>query len=228
MKKSTASDRARISSQPHEIAYAGKKVPGGAAAIRSAKKSLGRVTSRKKILAKARSLKKPAKLSSVRDLLIEELKDLYSAEKQLLRALPKMARAAHAVELKAAFTNHLSETHDHVARLETAMDQLAASPRGKHCAAMEGLIKEGAEMIEEDALPHIKDLGLIAAAQKVEHYEIAGYGCARTLADLIGEKKVAALLQATLDQEGQADKLLTQIAQEIQLVPIEPATVPTL
>jgi ferritin-like metal-binding protein YciE len=221
-KSSASSDRARISLQKHEIEYAGRQVAGGAKAVRRAKKALGHVTSRPKVMAKARELgsKKARKLTTPRDLLIAELKDLYSAETQLVKALPKMAKAATAPALQAAFKNHLDETHDHVARLEGIMEQLGESPRGKHCVAMEGLVKEGAEMIGENASPAMKDLGLIMAAQKVEHYEIAGYGCARTLADLIREEKIVKLLQATLDEEGKADKLLTQIAQELSLEPI--------
>lgn len=156
-----------------------------------------------------------AKISSPRDLLIEELKDLYSAETQLVRALPKMAKKAETPELKQAFENHLSETMRHAERLEGIMKQLDESPRGKKCLAMEGLIAEGQETMKEDAEPAMLDLALIAAAQKVEHYEIAGYGTARTLAELAGEDEVAETLQETLDEEGKTDKLLTSIASEI-------------
>ena len=153
-----------------------------------------------------------SKLNSPRDLLIEELKDLYSAETQLIKALPKMAKAADSEELKNAFQTHLEQTRTHATRLEEIMKNLDESPKGKKCMAMEGLIKEGAEMMEEDAAPAIMDLGLITAAQKVEHYEIAGYGCARTLAEISGEDDVAQTLQETLDEEGETDKLLTEIA----------------
>lgn len=156
-------------------------------------------------------------LISTRELLVQELKDLFSAENQLVKALPKMAKAATDEDLKAAFTKHLAETKEHVARLEKIMKDLGESPRGKKCMAMEGLIEEGKEAIQEDALPFIKDLGLITAAQKVEHYEIAGYGCARTLAELSGESKVAKLLQKTLDEEGRTDHLLTEIALAIDV-----------
>lgn len=158
-----------------------------------------------------------SKLSSPRDLLVHELKDLYSAENQLIKALPKMAKAATSEELKNAFEQHLKETQGHAERLEHIMSQLDETPRGKKCKAMEGLVEEGKEVIEEDADPAIKDLALITAAQKVEHYEIAGYGSARTLAELIGETKIATILQETLDEEGNTDKLLTEIAQGISL-----------
>lgn len=153
-----------------------------------------------------------SKLSSPRDLLIVELKDLYSAEMQLIKALPKMAKAAESEQLKSAFEKHLEQTKTHAERLEEVMSQLDESPKGKKCKAMEGLIEEGKETMEEDAEPVILDLALITAAQKVEHYEIAGYGCARTLAELAGEKDVASVLQETLDEEGETDKLLTEIA----------------
>jgi ferritin-like metal-binding protein YciE len=156
-------------------------------------------------------------LSTPRDLLIDELKDLYSAENQLIKALPKMAKAASTEELQQAFLTHLEETRVHAERLEEIMSELDESPRGKKCVAMEGLIEEGKEMLEEDATPGILDLALIGAAQKVEHYEISGYGTARTLAQLAGEPKVAKLLQKTLDEEGKTDKLLTAIAGKVSL-----------
>jgi len=153
-----------------------------------------------------------ATLSSPRDLLVEELKDLYSAETQLIKALPRMAKAASSDELKNAFQTHLEQTKGHAERLEKIMKQLDESPKGKTCKAMKGLIEEGKEAMEEDAVDVIMDLALITAAQKVEHYEIAGYGCARTLAELSGEQKIAAILQETLDEEGETDKLLTEVA----------------
>jgi ferritin-like metal-binding protein YciE len=153
-----------------------------------------------------------ATLSSPRELLVEELKDLYSAENQLIKALPRMAKAATSDELKNAFQTHLEQTKEHAVRLEKVMKQLGESPKGKTCKAMKGLIEEGKEAMEEDAEDVIMDLALITAAQKVEHYEIAGYGCARTLAELSGEKKIAATLQETLDEEGETDKLLTEVA----------------
>lgn len=158
-----------------------------------------------------------SKLTSPRDLLIEELKDLYSAESQLIKALPKMAKAADNEELKSAFEEHLEQTKTHAERLEQVMEDLDESPKGKKCKAMEGLIEEGKDAIEEDAAPVILDLALITAAQKVEHYEIAGYGCARTLAELAGEKDVASVLQETLDEEGETDKRLTAIAMNLNV-----------
>jgi ferritin-like metal-binding protein YciE len=160
-----------------------------------------------------------SKVTSPRDLLVEELKDLYSAENQLVKALPRMAKAAESEELKNAFRTHLEETKRHAQRLEKIMKQLDESPRGKKCLAMEGLIEEGKEKMEEDAETPMMDLGLIGAAQKVEHYEIAGYGTARTLAQLAGEEEVAATLQQTLDEEGKTDKLLTEIAMQLSREP---------
>jgi ferritin-like metal-binding protein YciE len=160
-----------------------------------------------------------SKIASPKDLLVEELKDLYSAEVQLTKALPKMARSADNDRLKEAFETHLEETKGHVRRLEKVMSLLDESPRGKKCKAMEGLIEEGSEVMEEDAEPAMLDLALIGAAQKVEHYEIAGYGTVRTLAEIAGEDKVAKILQETLDEEGKTDKLLTEIANEINWEP---------
>jgi ferritin-like metal-binding protein YciE len=158
-----------------------------------------------------------SKLNSPRDLLVHELKDLYNAEIQLTKALPKMAKAATDAELKSAFEQHLEETRIHAERLEKIMSQLDETPKGKKCKAMEGLVEEGKEVIDEEAEASIKDLALITAAQKVEHYEIAGYGSARTLAQLIGESRIAKVLQETLDEEGETDKRLTQIAENISV-----------
>ena len=158
-----------------------------------------------------------AKIASPRDLLVEELKDLYSAEVQLVKALPKMAKAATSEELAQAFQTHLQQTEEHVQRLEKIGKQLGESMKGKKCKAMEGLVEEGKEVMEEDAEPALLDLALIGAAQKVEHYEIAGYGTARTLAEISGEEQVARILQETLDEEGETDKLLTEIAMELNL-----------
>lgn len=163
------------------------------------------------------------KLSSLEDLFVEELKDLYSAETQLLKALPKMAKAATSKPLKAGFEKHLKETEGQVERLEQVCKALDVSPKGKKCKAMEGLIEEGAEVIEEDAEPEVKDAALIAAAQRVEHYEIAGYGCVRTYAELLGNKAAARLLQQTLDEEGATDKALTQLAESINVQAENPA-----
>lgn len=156
-----------------------------------------------------------AKLDTLQDLLIHNIKDLYSAETQLVKALPKMAKAATDPDLKAGFTTHLEETKIQVTRLEEVAELLGASPRGLSCKAMKGLVEEGAEAIEEEAEPSIKDLSLIAAAQKVEHYEISGYGAARALAEAVGNKKVAKLLKTTEDEEGATDKKLTSVAEKI-------------
>lgn len=155
------------------------------------------------------------KLRSLQELYVEELKDLYSAESQLLTALPKMAKAASAPQLNKAFKDHLKETEGQVRRLETIFEKLGTSPKGKKCKAMEGLIEEGKETISEDGDPSIKDAALIAAAQRVEHYEMAGYGCARTYARLLGHDDAADLLQETLDEEGSADKKLTKLAETV-------------
>ncbi len=157
------------------------------------------------------------KISTPRDLLVEELKDLYSAENQLLKALPKMAEAASSNELREAFETHLDQTQIHVERLNQIGAQLGKSMTGKKCKAMAGLVAEGAEIMEEDAEPAMLDLALIGSAQKVEHYEIAGYGTTRTLAELAEEPAIAQMLQTTLDEEGETDKLLTKIAAEMDL-----------
>jgi ferritin-like metal-binding protein YciE len=162
------------------------------------------------------------KLESLRELLVDELKDLYSAENQLVKALPKMAKAAASPELKAAFEEHLEETKGQVDRLVTIFEQLEGSPKGKKCKAMEGLVEEGSEFIDADGEDSVKDAALICAAQKVEHYEIASYGCARTFATLLGLDEVAELLQETLDEEGNADKKLTELAETV--INVEAAT----
>jgi ferritin-like metal-binding protein YciE len=149
------------------------------------------------------------------ELLVDELKDLYSAESQLVKALPRMAKAAHSPELKRAFERHLEETRRQVERLDQIGQTLDTKMTGKKCKGMEGLIEEGKEVIEEDFDDNTRDAGLIGAAQRVEHYEIAGYGTARTHAELLGYPKVAKLLQQTLDEEAAADKKLTQLAESI-------------
>jgi ferritin-like metal-binding protein YciE len=156
-------------------------------------------------------------LTSLEALYIAELKDLYSAEKQLVKALPKMAKAATDKDLKKGFEHHLKQTRVHVERLEKVFKQLEASPRGKKCTAMEGLIAEGEELTKEESEPEVLDAALIAAAQKVEHYEIAGYGCVRTYAQLLGDHKSADLLQQTLNEEADTDKALTGLASNINV-----------
>ena len=152
-------------------------------------------------------------LATLRELYVDELRDLYSAENQILKALPKMAKAASSADLKNAFEEHLEQTKGHVQRLGQIFDQLGAKPKGKKCRAMEGLIEEGKELLEEDAEPDVLDAGLIAAAQKVEHYEMAGYGCVRTYAKLLGDEQAAELLQETLNEEGETDEKLTELAE---------------
>jgi ferritin-like metal-binding protein YciE len=157
------------------------------------------------------------KEDSLKELFIKELKDLYSAETQLVKALPKMAKAATNSDLKAGFEEHLKQTEGHVGRLEKIMKSLDESPKGKKCKGMEGLIKEGAELIEEDPGDEELDAGLISAAQRVEHYEMAGYGCVATYAKLLGEDQAETLLRQTLDEEKETDKKLTQLAQHINV-----------
>ena len=151
-------------------------------------------------------------LETLKDLYVHELKDLYSAENQLIKALPKMAKAATNKELAEGFKTHLDQTREHATRLERLLKGQSESTRGPQCKGMAGLIKEGQEMIDEDAEDEVRDAGLISAAQRVEHYEIAGYGCARTYAELLGDKQGAKVLQQTLDEEGATDKKLTKLA----------------
>jgi ferritin-like metal-binding protein YciE len=155
------------------------------------------------------------KLDTLNKLYVEELRDIYNAENQLLKALPKMAKAASSAELKQAFEDHLEETKEHVDRLEEIFKGLDESPKGKTCKAMKGLVEEGSEILEEEGEESVLDAGIIAAAQKVEHYEIASYGTVRTWANLLGEDEAAELLQQTLDEEGDADKRLNELAEEI-------------
>jgi ferritin-like metal-binding protein YciE len=143
------------------------------------------------------------------------MRDLYNAENQLLKALPKMAKRASTPELKEAFESHLGETQTHVERLEEIFAKLGKKPGGKTCKAMKGLVEEGSEMLKEDGPDSVIDAGIIAAAQRVEHYEMAGYGAARTFASLLGEDDAEELLQTTLDEEGAADEKLTEIAESI-------------
>lgn len=149
------------------------------------------------------------------ELLVDELKDIYSAENQIIKALPKMAKAATHPELKRAFERHLEETRRQVERLEQIGQDLEIKLTGKKCHGMEGLIEEGKEIMEEDLDENAIDAGLIGAAQKVEHYEIAAYGTARTHATVLGFTKAARLLQQTLNEEAAADKKLTQLADSV-------------
>jgi len=153
-------------------------------------------------------------LDTFDDLFIEQLSDLYDAEQQLVKALPQMAAAAHSSTLKTAFQNHLHETKNQVSRLEQVFKLLGKSAQSKTCAAMKGLVTEGQEVISSKGDPDVKDAALIAAAQRVEHYEIAGYGTARTFAQRLGRNDAARLLQETLDEEGATDKKLTTLAEQ--------------
>jgi ferritin-like metal-binding protein YciE len=152
-------------------------------------------------------------MESLRELYVDELKDLWSAENQITKALPKMIKAATHPKLKKAFNTHLKQTERHIKRLERIFKELDESPRGKKCVGMEGLLKEGAELIKEKPAPDVLDAGLIAAAQHVEHYEMAGYGCVRTWARQLGQDSHANLLQETLDEEELTDRLLTDLAE---------------
>jgi len=152
------------------------------------------------------------KMDTLDELYTDLLKDLYSAEKQLVKTLPKMAKAAQSSDLQRAFNEHLSQTERHVERIEKIFSDLDGSPRGKKCVGMEGLVKEGDEILKETDKGAM-DAGLIAAAQKVEHYEMAGYGTARTWAQMMGHSKAARILQETLDEESQANEKLTKLAE---------------
>jgi len=152
-------------------------------------------------------------MSNLQDLLVENLKDLYSAETQMLKALPKVAKKVENEQLREALTMHVKETEQQVKRLEQVLGQMGEKPGGKKCHGMEGLLEENKEMMEEDAEPEVMDAGLIVGCQKAEHYEIAGYGSAVTFAKLLGNQEAARLLAQSLDEEERADKKLTQIAE---------------
>ena len=157
------------------------------------------------------------KLETMKGLLLDELQDLYSAETQITKALPKMAKASSASDLKQAFESHLQETEGHVQRLETIFKHLKESPKGKTCEGMKGLLKEGDERVKEGGEPEVLDAGLISAAQRVEHYEIAAYGSARTYAELLGENEIVKLLEQTLEEEKAADQKLTKVAKKVNV-----------
>ncbi len=152
-------------------------------------------------------------MESLEELYVEELKDLYSAESQILKALPRMIKAASSPELKKAFTKHERQTREHAKRLERITKELGEKPTGKKCHGMEGLLEEGKELMKEKPAPNVLDAGLISAAQHVEHYEMAGYGTVRTWARLLGYENQAQLLQITLDEEEETDKELTALAE---------------
>ena len=158
------------------------------------------------------------KESALKELYIDELRDLYSAENQLTKALPKLAKASTSDNLRSGFEEHLKQTEGHVKRLEKIFKELGEKPTGKKCKGMEGLIEEGAEMIKEGELEdEVLDAGLISAAQRVEHYEIAAYGCVRTYADLLGEADAVELLDQTLKEEKETDQKLTKLAEKINV-----------
>jgi ferritin-like metal-binding protein YciE len=161
------------------------------------------------------------KVTTLEQLFVEQLKDLYSAETQLIEALPKMAEAAFAPPLKKGFQAHLKQTKEHARRLEKILKSLDESPEGKTCKAMEGLVKEGNETISEDASKEVKDAALIAAAQRVEHYEIAGYGTVKAYATLLKRKADAKTLKLTLSEEVATDKLLTTASKTLNLKPAQ-------
>ena len=155
------------------------------------------------------------RLDTLENLYISELRDLYSAENQLLKALPKMAKGASSPELKNAFEQHLEQTKGHVERLEQLFEQLDENPKGKTCQAMKGLIEEGSEILKEEGEDSVLDAGMIVAAQKVEHYEIASYGSVRTFANLLGQDEAARLLQSTLDEESETNEILNRLAETV-------------
>ena len=152
-------------------------------------------------------------MDSLEKLFIEQLKDIYNAEKQIVRALPRMAKAATDEELQEAFTTHLRQTEKQVERLEEIFKEIGKPPQGKKCVGMEGVLEEGKELLQEDTEEEVLDAGLIGAAQKVEHYEMAAYGCLKTYARLLGHDKAVRLLEETLKEEKEADKILTEIAE---------------
>ena len=155
------------------------------------------------------------KLDTLQKLYTNELRDLYNAEHQLLKALPKMAKAASSEDLKDAFEKHLEQTKSHVERLEQVFEELNEKPKSKTCRAMKGLVEEGSEILQQDGEESVLDAGIIVSAQKVEHYEIAGYGSVRTFAHLLGQNKAAELLQTTLDEEAETNQVLNRLAESI-------------
>ncbi len=154
---------------------------------------------------------------ALKELYVDELKDIYNAENQILKALPKMAKAATSDELRTGFEEHLEQTRGHVQRLEQIFKELGEKPSGKKCKGMEGVIAEGQEMMDEDFDEDVMDAALISAAQRVEHYEIAAYGTVRTYAELLGEEKAVELLEQTLEEEKETDQKLTDLASDINV-----------
>ena len=156
-------------------------------------------------------------IDTLQKLYVEELRDLHSAERQIIQALPKMIKAATSPDLKAGLEEHLEVTREHLARLDQIFEKLGKKGTGKKCKGMEGVIADGKEVLEEDMADDVRDAAIISAAQHVEHYEMAGYGTVRTYAQLLGEKEAMKLLQTTLDEEGDADKKLTKLAEKINV-----------
>jgi ferritin-like metal-binding protein YciE len=161
-------------------------------------------------------------METLRDLFLDELKDVYHAEGQLVKALNKMAKTAESDELKAAFQQHLAETKGHQERLQEVFELFDEKPKTKVCKAMQGIVEEGKEVMEEDMEPDVMDAALIASAQRAEHYEIAAYGTLRTYAKLMGEDQAAKILQSILDEEGATDKKLTKLAEQINVEAMQP------
>jgi len=161
-------------------------------------------------------------MKNLQDLMIEELRDMYHAENQLVKALPKMATAASTPALKEAFERHLQQTQNQVSRIETIFEELGGDPRGKRCKGMEGIVSEGAEVLEKEGPGGVIDAALIAAAQRVEHYEIAAYGCIRSYANLLGLSDIAKLVDQSLEEEEAADHLLSELAEtEVNTMALE-------
>lgn len=157
------------------------------------------------------------KIDTLRALFIDELRDLYSAETQITKALPKLVNASHNPNLRQAFERHLEETNNHVTRLEQIFQRMNESPKGETCEGMKGLLEEGEDRIKSKGEPEVHDAGIISAAQRVEHYEIAAYGSARTYAELLGEQEAVRLLSQTLEEEKAADSKLTQVARTVNV-----------
>lgn len=157
------------------------------------------------------------KIETLRELLIDELQDLHSAEQQIVKALPKMVKASHNPQLKQAFEHHLEESKNHVTRLEQIFKRINESPKGKTCEGMKGLLKEGEERISDGGEAEVLDAGIISAAQRVEHYEMAAYGSARTYAELLGDQEAVQLLSQTLEEEKAADHKLNQVARTVNI-----------
>ena len=155
--------------------------------------------------------------SSLKELYVEELRDIYDAENQLVKALPEMAKAATSEELRSGFEDHLEQTKEHVRRLEQVLNEIGEKAKGKKCKGMQGLVSEGKEIIDEDFEDDVRDAALISAAQRVEHYEIAAYGTVRTYAEILGEQNAVSLLEKTLEEEKETDQKLTELAEGINV-----------